>query len=127
MASSFMGGMGFDRRLRIHDELISRLKELGATDAQVSRAEAEWKKGIEVIYHTKIGDEMVKLPPGQTRPTVEHNALAEKIQELCEFSTWSVATPSAYQALAQKFNLFTPEVGLWIDDFSHFRQTNEIR
>jgi hypothetical protein len=90
-------------------------------------AEAEWKKGIEVIYHRKIGDEMVKLPPERTRPTVEHNALAAKINELCEFSTWSVAAPSAYQALAQKLDLLTPEVALWIDDFSHFRQTNEIR
>ncbi|HUN39075.1 MAG TPA: hypothetical protein VMU81_02165 [Acetobacteraceae bacterium] len=125
IGSSFMGVMSNDRRLRIHDELIEKLRSLGATDSQINRAEKDWRDGISIVYYRIISNEMQKAANHPT--TAEHNKMSSEMQSLVDFRAWKVALPTEYEKFARDHQVLTQEVQSWIDDYRHFLNSNEIR
>lgn len=125
IASSFMGGITLAKRLEMHGDLISKLKTLGVSDQRLQEIQTDWTKGIDVIYHRAIRDEM--LAPLSNEDRKRYNDLHHQIEELADFATWNVPSPDVYKAFARTHNLLTSTVESWIEDFQHFRQTGEIR
>lgn len=84
IASSFMGGMSIDRRLKIQEELTEQLRSLGVSSDKLQRAMTGWNAGISIIYHRIIADSIVDaINPKNTH---EHNDLAKELQGLVDFS-----------------------------------------
>ena len=125
MAASFMGGMSNETRLKLHDELIDKLGSLGATKDQIKRAESEWRKGIDIMYHRIIGANIITAT--NLTNTNDQNQLSAAVQALLHFLNWISAPPSEFETLSRNRDILTPEVQRWIDDFRHFRQANETR
>jgi hypothetical protein len=123
ISGSFMGGISNERRLQLHDELIDKLKALGATEEQLRKAEDGWRKGINVLFHRIIRNQIVEA----ARPSTTANQLASEVRTLLDFDNWSVADPKSFEELARKHQVLTPQVQSWIDDYRHFLVANEIR
>jgi len=125
IGSSFMGVMSNDMRLRIHDELIENLRSLGATNGQINRAEEEWRKGIGIVYHRIISNEMQKAVKHPN--TMAHNKMSSETRALVDFPAWNVASPTEYERFARDHQVLAQDVQSWIDDYRHFLASNEIR
>jgi hypothetical protein len=125
MAGSFMDGMSLEKRLQLHDELHDKLSGLGATADQLRSADVEWRKGISVIYHRIISNEIIRaIEPSDI---VTRNQLVSETQSLLDFPNWIAAQPSAFEQFATRHQALTPAVQGWIDDYHHFLQSNELR
>lgn len=54
MAGNFFDGTTLETRLNLHDQLIVNLKEIGASNRQIQKADRMWRKGIGVTFHRGI-------------------------------------------------------------------------
>jgi hypothetical protein len=123
MAGNFMSGMTLGVRLELRDQVMSSLRRIGVSEDQLSRAEAEWRKGIGVTYH-RIVAKAIQRAAGDGK---HDPALATEFQELLDFPTWSAPRPVEMESFARKRGVLTEDVQGWIADYRHFLDTNEIR
>jgi hypothetical protein len=103
MAGQFMWGMSAAKRLELHDELVRNLERLGVTPEQLIRVQADWWRGIGVMYHNKLRHHLPKRAEEISEVTQEFNALAKK-------ATRSVGSPDDYQEFFAKYKLLTPDI-----------------
>lgn len=130
MASSFWAGLSLAQRFKLHDEVISNLRTLGASETQVEEADKIWKGGIPVIYTRAIGNALrgAKSSEDRISPTDEQQALAVKIDEMSDLDdNWRVATSEEIRRLLEDAGELTTPVKKWVDDYHHFEETGEIR
>lgn len=130
MAGNFWGGMPFAKRLELHDKIVDSLKQIGASDAQIKRAESDWKKGVSIIYHNKIQEVVEqRKKPSQINSDAPEEAkkAGNEIKELLDFNNWAAPTPQQIKSTLRKYNINSPEAEAWIEDYEYFLKTGEIR
>jgi hypothetical protein len=127
MAGQFMWGMSFAKRLELHDELIGNLRRIGASDDQLNRAQAEWWKGVGVMYHNRLGRDLRDLAKQAGMDGLKTNSVAEEFNALAQKATRSAGTPAEHEEFFLKHGLLNDEIREWISDYKHFLSTKEIR
>ena len=130
IAGAFMGGMSLEKRLEIHEKVIESLKEIGASDKQIDRAEIDWRKGISIIYHRAIRNAVEsRSHPSKinTEATKEQKEAGKELQDALEFEHWKTPTPEEIRNILRKHNVESSDAEKWISDYEHFLETNEIR
>ena len=130
MASSFWAGLSLAQRFKLHDEVISNLRGLGASDFQIEQADAIWLCGIPVIYSRAVCNALRGAQSAADRisRTNEQQALVKKITEMQDFDdNWKIPTSNQIRRLLQDENAITELVKKWLDDYQHFEETGEIR
>jgi hypothetical protein len=96
---------------------------LGATEEQKAAVEADWRKGVCLIYIRAIGDNAFSDFPQPRRTGV-----AARWNELGDFQQWLAPDPDQIEAFFQDENIdLAGEPADWLADYRHFLQTNEIR
>jgi hypothetical protein len=126
MAGNFMAGMSLAARLDLHDALMNQLGELGVSEEERSRAAAQWRKGICVIYHRIIGNTIARDGESSLDPE-RYNPLFRELNDMVDMTTWTAPTAARLRGFCETHNLFTTEVSGWIEDYQHFLDTGEIR
>jgi len=129
IAGGFMGSMSLAKRLELHRNIISNLREIGASEDQISLAEIDWRKGISAIYHNNIMIVLEgRVKPSQINPdTPENKKLASnEIKELLDFSNWNVPTPHQIRSVITRHSIQEEDVDSLINDYEHFLERNEI-
>ena len=130
MAGRFMGGMSFSKMLNIHDSLTESLHSIGIPPEKISEIENDWRKGISIIYYNAIqGAVERREKKGQINPnaTDEEKATIGELKELLEFETWTVPAPGIIRKVLIRHNIENDIASLWIEDYEHFLNNNEIR
>jgi hypothetical protein len=127
MAGQFLWGMSSAKRHELHDELIADLKRLGASQNQLDRAQVEWWKGIGVMYHNKLGHDLLNRAVAAGKTGQEPRLCAEEFGKLINAKTRSVAPPDDYEEFFKRHNLLSPEVEASINDYRHFVATKGVR
>jgi hypothetical protein len=130
MAGAFMGSMTLAKRLEIHKNIMSNLRDIGATEEQTALAEREWRKGVSVIYLRQIQVVLEERKSPNTAnfetPPAKKQA-SDEINGLLDFKKWDVPTPDQMRALLKKNSVTDAGAELWIDDYEHFLKHNKIR
>jgi hypothetical protein len=121
MATNFMGGMSLRKRLELHDQLMQQLQRVGVSEEQQRRAQAEWRKGVSILYFNVVYREAVT-----DRTLEESNKLQSEYQSMLDFPNWQAPTPDMLTRFCEQRNLLTPKVSQWIDNYQHFLSTGEI-
>lgn len=127
IAGHFMWGMSFKKRLELHDELILNLQKLGVAADQIGHAELEWKRGIGVVYHNKMGHDLQQRARDLGMDGAAAQKCAEEFNALAKKDTRSAALPDEYEQFFSKHGLLSIQIKDWVDDYRHFMETNEVR
>jgi len=130
IAGGFMGSMTLAKRLELHRNIISNLREIGASEDQISLAEKDWRKGINAIYHNNIMIVLEgRVKPSQINPdTPENKKIASnEIKNLSDFSDWNMPTPHQIRSVLTRHSIQEEDVDSLINDYEHFLEHNEIR
>jgi hypothetical protein len=130
MAGNFMGGTTLRTRMQLRDRIIQTLRDVGVSEAQVSEAESEWRKGISLIYHRVIRERLEgRSHPNRVNTDASGDILAasREFQSLIDFSIWRAPTPEEMTTFLAARGLLNEELQEWIDDYRHYLTRNEIR
>jgi hypothetical protein len=126
MAGEFLSSMPLAKRLQLHDALLAQLDALGLSPEQRRRAEAEWVKGVGLIYNRIIRDHLRDAAQRQVAPGHVEGCM-RRLSEIQNFSTWLVPGPEELKRFCKIERIESDAVMKWIDDYDHFSRTNEIR
>lgn len=130
MAGGFMGGMKLKTRLDLHDQIISALKEIGASDNAIKDAESMWSKGIGIIYHRAIKDALDRhIKSLQVNPKAPQDIqkAGDQLQKMLQFEEWRAPTPDEMESFIESKGIMTEEILEWISDYRHYIKTGEIK
>jgi hypothetical protein len=124
MAGHFMDGMSVRKMLDFHDEILALLDDIGVSDSQKAVAEAEWRKGIGLIYYSKIakavdGDSVLE--------GVDKAKLHRELQNLLDMNSWYVPSPHQLADFLCRRKCLTENVKAWIDDYKYYIDNNRLR
>lgn len=130
MAGNFMDGTTLEKRLKLHDQLIENLKEIGASKGQIEKADEMWRRGVGIIFHRGI---RVALE-GREKP-YEINRKAEKhvldasmeFQNLLEFEEWHAPTAKELRKFIEVRNVMNPTVDELLNDYEEFLSSGNFR
>lgn len=126
MASNFMGGISLEQKVRMHDDLIMTLKQLGVASTQVGQADSKWREGIGLIYHRMIKKELMsKTTDGQISPAVF--GIGGEFQEMLDFDEWRAPSPDAMEIFLKSRDQMTPTLQEFIDDYRHYLTHGVLR
>lgn len=130
MAGNFMSGMTLEKRLHLHDQLIKNLKDIGASDHQIIKADKMWKKGIELVFHRGI---RVKLE-GRKHPNIvnikagKHVLEASKeFQDLVDIKEWKTPPSDFLRKFIENKEVMNQEIDDLLKDFSEFENSGNFR
>jgi hypothetical protein len=127
MDGQFIGGMKAEKRLELHNELITDLKKLGASKDQLDRAQAEWWKGMGVMYHNRLGHQLRDRAIAAGMTGQQPGQCADAFGKLFNADARSAASPDEYEAFFKEHNLLSPTLAACIEDYRHFMATREVR
>jgi hypothetical protein len=129
-AGSMMGGMRTDRRLEIHNNIISNLREIGCSEEQVAWAERDWKKVMN-IYYCNFIKQLVeeRTSPHTVNPNASENRKQahKELKELEDFGKWEMPSPNQIRSVLSRHSVQDEAVDGWVEDYEHYLNTNEIR
>ena len=126
MAGNFLSGMPLAKRLRVHDQLVASLEQIGVPNTEIRWADSEWSKGIGVIYHRIIRKVIEETCKEKALDPTSTNRHLTEFQELLDFPNWSAPRPIDIERFCKARGLLVPAVEMWIDDYRHFLETGEI-
>ena len=130
MASNFMGGASIEKKLIIHDKIISTLNDLGIEPTDINQAEESWIKGISVMYARTIQHHIEGRTQSNTinsHATEAQKQASQALKDMSDFSTWSAPTPKQIKNIITRYNIDSVEANEWLEDYHHFLEHNEIR
>jgi hypothetical protein len=129
-AGSMSGGMRTDRRLEIHKNIISNLKEIDCTDEQVARAERDWKKVMNIYYCgfiTQLVEERTSPHLKNFNTSGSRKKAYNELKELEDFGKWKMPSPEQIRSVLSRHSVQDEAVDGWVDDYEHYLETNEVR
>lgn len=130
MAGGFSGGMSLVKRLELHNNIIANLREIGASEDQISLAEKDWRKGVCLIYHRNIISVLEgRTPPDRLNPDTPDNKkqASSEIEGLLNFKGWEAPTPYQIRSILARHSIEDEATNSMVNDFEHFLEHNEIR
>jgi len=130
MAGGFMGSMSLRTRLDLHDQIVSALKEIGASETAIKNSKEMWSKGIGIIYHRAIRVALEgRDHPNQinTSATPEVREASEQLQSMVQFDVWQAPSPDEVEEFIRDKGLMTDDLSSWISDYRYFVETGEIK
>ena len=130
MAGNFLGGVSFETKLHLHDEIEEALKEIGIPDEALTDIKENWNKGIAIIYDGRISSRLF----GTVRGKEDQNLIKERKEHkkeydaLQDFSKWKARTPEEIEnfAKAKNWNI-DEETELLLNQYKYFLKTKEIK
>lgn len=126
----FQDGMNLEKRLRLHDEMIANLEEIGISEEDIFQIDENWRDGIGVIYHRAISPLMGYLENSHrinTDATEKERQDGEGWKNLFDEEKWKGPTPDEMTKFFVSREILTSEIDEWISDYRHFLETGEIR
>jgi len=130
MAGNFFSGTTLKTRLDLHDQMIENLKDIGATDNQIGKADKMWKKGVSLIFHRGIHKALEgREHPSEINIKAEPHVLeaSKEFQDLLKFEEWETPSSDSLRLFIEKRNVMNPLVDELLKDYSKFEQTGIFR
>ena len=130
MAGNFMSGTTLAKRLDLHDQIICNLKDIGASEKQIEKADEMWKRGIEIIFHRGIHVALEgRENPHQINTKAEKHVLeaAKEFQDLLKFEEWKVPSSNELKEFINSKKVMNPEVVELLKDYSEFEISGKFR
>lgn len=127
IAGDFMSGMGTQRRLDLHDEVMRELRDAKLTRSQLERAEAGWKGGMEMMFNRLFRRLLDERLAASAMPKEDQGKVSAEFRKLLDFDQWMAGSPTDYRQLFERAGLLDAEVLGWVSDFQHYRDTAELR
>lgn len=129
MAQGFWGNMPLAMRFDHHRKIISNMRGIGASEAQISRAEEDWRKGICLIYESLIRRQLLEKDSssaGNLETLDAKKQAHEEIKGLLDFEDWNAPTPDQIRSALANHSIQDEAVESWIKDYEYFLEKNEI-
>ena len=129
MAGNFVSGTTLEKRLDLHDQLIRNLKDIGASERQIEKADEMWKKGIGIIFHRGIRVALEgRKAPHRVNTEADENVLAasEEFQDLLNFEKWEIPTSKELRKFITRKNVMNPDVDGLLKDYSEYEKSGEF-
>lgn len=130
MAGDFFGGMTLETRLKLHDQAINSLKEIGATKKQIDKADEMWRRGVGIVFHRGIRCAIEGLEdPNYINTNAEKHVLAasKEFEELLKFEEWKVPSPKEMRKFIEEKKVMDEAVDELLKDYEAFVKTGELR
>jgi len=130
MAGNFMSGTTLKKRLDLHDQLIRNLKDIGASEKQIRKADAMWKRGIGIIFHRGIRVALEgRENPHQVNTKAEKHVLeaSKQFQNLLKFEEWKTPSSDELREFVNTKGVMNPEVDELLKDYSEFEKSGNFR
>jgi|GEM_PF-2341568 len=130
MAGNFFDGTTLDTRLGLHDQIILNLQNIGASPAQIKKADSMWRNGVGVIFHRGV-----RVSIEQREKKHQVNTKAEKhildaskeFQNNLNFSAWQAPSPQEMREFIVSRNAMNPDVEELLQDYSQFVEEGTFR
>jgi len=130
MAGTFVGGMNLKTRLSLHDQIITSLKEIKASENAIKDAEEMWLKGIRIIYLNIIKASLEgrdKLSKSDIKTSPENLEASRELNKMLCFEKWQTPSPDEIESFIEGKVIMTEKLSEWISDYRHFMGTGLIR
>ncbi len=130
MAGNFMSGTTLKKRLDLHDQLISNLKDIGASEKQIKKADEMWRKGIGIIFHRGIRVALEgRENPHQINTQAQKHVLeaSKEFQDLLKFDEWKTPSSDELREFINRKGVMNPEVDELLKDYSEFEKSGKFR
>lgn len=129
MATEFMDGMGIAKKFELHQRIVNCLRSLGASAEQVKSAQANWFKGVSIMYLRVIRlhiEERQSFSRVNLDVQPNDQQASNSIHALMNFENWYVPTPAEMRRILHENNVNKPVVNQWIDDYETFLRDSII-
>lgn len=130
MADNFMDGTTLETRLTLHDQLISNLKDIGVSSAQIEEADEMWKRGVGVIFHRGIRHTLEgRKEKNQINTTADQVVLeaSREFQDLLQFDEWKAPSSDEMRHFIEGKGLMNSEIEDLLNDYKMFETTGELK
>ena len=117
--SCFWGNLSFNKKLNLHDNLIDKLKNIKATDQQIQNVNKIWNKGILIIYHRGLKNQIKQ----DFNPSQE---IIDEFDRLQNFELFEIKSLDIHKNFILDKGLINDKIEHLLNDFKYFEQTNEI-
>jgi hypothetical protein len=99
IAGQFMGGMRPARAFALKDEVLASLHRLGPSQDQLQRVEAEWRKGVAILFHRTIRESILA---DERLENADRHRIADALQDTLNFAEWITASPDEMRSLFRR-------------------------
>ena len=130
MAGNFMSGTTLEKRLELHDQLMGNLRDIGASEKQIEKADEMWEKGIAIIFHRGIRVVLEgRENPHQINTKAEEYVLqaSREFQELLKFEEWKTPPSDELREFVNSKGVMNPKVDELLKDYSEFEKSGTFR
>lgn len=121
--SQFFGNFSFSKKLKIHDQLIEKLKAINIKNGQIKKIEKVWNKGILARYHNRVTEEA----QGLFKTSQEKNEIAEKLKDLINFKELEIENSRSHRKVLQDNNAINDTINVLLDEFQEFENTFKLK
>ena len=130
MSGNFMDGATLEKRVELHDQLINNLKDIGASEKQIKKADEMWRRGIGIIFFRGIRSALEgREKQSQINTKAEKHVLdaSREFQDLLKFKEWKAPPSTQLREFCNKKDVMNPEVDELLKDYAEFENTGKFR
>lgn len=130
MAGNFMDGTTLEKRLELHDQLVANLRDIGASQAQINKADDMWRRGIGIIFFRGIRAALEgRDKKSQINTNAEKHVLdaSREFQELLNFKEWKTPSSKELREFCSSKDVMNPEVDELLKDYTEFEKSSTFR
>tara|TARA_R110002072_G_scaffold280360_2_gene442667 strand:- start:53 stop:727 length:675 start_codon:yes stop_codon:yes gene_type:complete len=127
MSSSFLGGTNLETKIKIQDQLINSLKEIGISDADINKTSERWHRGVGMIFFRGI-KKCLREDKKSYASESEHRVVLDDVKEkLNPDRSWNVPSSAEIRAFIELKAHMTPEIEELLKDYEHYEKTKTFR
>ena len=130
MASNFFNGIGLNKKIELHEQLMKNLKDIGASHAQIKKANITWDKGISIIFHRGLRCAIAKSETPHNIPSnldEKTKQVLSEFQNLMEYDKWFVPNSNELRNFIIKRNVMNKKVDEILKDYSYYEDKGLLR
>tara|TARA_R100001163_G_C5052552_1_gene189195 strand:- start:1006 stop:1692 length:687 start_codon:yes stop_codon:yes gene_type:complete len=125
MSSSFLGGTNLDTKIKLHDQLINSLKEIGISDVDINKSCERWHRGVGLIFHRGIRKSIEK---DKFSSEAEYKKVISEYNNIPSFhSDWSGPSSEELRDFINEKAHMGPETEELLKDYEHYEKTKTFR
>lgn len=124
MAGNFFDGTTLETRLKLHDQLIDNLIDIGASDAQLKSADEMWRRGVGITFHRGIRASLLCI---DEKDATEVRAAADELQNLSQFEEWKAPSSGEIRKFIDDKGRMTPELDELLLDYKEYETSGKLR
>ena len=122
------GGISVEERIRLHDQIVSNLKDIGVKDSEIKKTEDNWIKGLKLLFCSSIRQEIEKRGKSIQDNTQkqQHKDLIADLNLKFKGNIWDAPTSSELKSLIDKYHCMNNKIEALLLDYEKYEKTGKL-